>query len=141
MSVQLEPLLGHWAGICMGVGLFAAGISSAITAPLAAAYALSGMLNWPTDGKDLRFKLVWEVILFSGLALSLSGYKPINIIWFAQIANGILLPLMAAFLLLMMNKTELLGRYKNSWLQNLLGLVVILVALGLGAKSLYFAFS
>jgi len=141
MSVQLEPLLGQWASICMGVGLFAAGISSAITAPLAAAYALSGMLNWPTDGKDIRFKLVWAVILFSGLALSLSGYKPIAIIWFAQIANGILLPLLAAFLLVMMNKTELLGRYKNSWLQNVLGLVVIVVASGLGAKSLYFAFS
>ena len=44
-------------------------------------------------------------------------------------------------MLLMMNKTELLGRYKNSWLQNVLGLVVIVVAMGLGAKSLYFAFS
>jgi len=141
MSVQLEPLLGSWASIAMGIGLFAAGISSSITAPLAAAYALAGMLGWSTDGKDMKFKAAWAVVLFSGLALSLSGYKPITIIWFAQIANGILLPLLAAFLLYVMNKSDLLGAYKNTWLHNLLGALVILVTLFLGGKSLYFAFS
>ena len=141
MSVQLEPLLGSWASICMGIGLFAAGISSSITAPLAAAYAIAGMLGWPSDGKDLKFKLTWAVVLFSGLILSMSGYKPITIIWFAQIANGILLPLLAVFLLYVMNQSQLLGKYKNSWVHNLLGVLVILVALFLGGKSLYFAFT
>ncbi len=139
MSVQLEPLLGSWATVSMGIGLFAAGISSSITAPLAAAYALAGMLDWPTDGKDVRFKLAWAVVLFSGLVLALSGYKPITIIWFAQIANGILLPLLAMFLLYVMNQTNLLGRYRNTWLHNILGVMVIFVALFLGGKSLYFA--
>ncbi|MCX7554946.1 Nramp family divalent metal transporter [Marinicella sp. S1101] len=141
MSVQLEPLLGSWASVSMGVGLFAAGVSSAITAPLAAAYAVAGMLGWTTNGKDLRFKLTWAVVLFSGLGLSLSGYKPVTIIWFAQIANGILLPLLAMFLLYIMNQSNLLGRFKNTWLHNLLGLLVISVTLFLGGKSLYFAFT
>lgn len=141
MSVQLQPLLGSWASVYIALGLFAAGISSAITAPLAAAYAVSGMLGWPTDGKHIKFKAIWMLVLFSGLLLSLSGYQPITIIWFAQIANGLLLPLLAAFLLYVMNKSDLLGRYKNSWLHNLLGAVVILVAVLLGGKSLYFALS
>jgi len=146
MSVQLEPLLGSWASFAMGMGLFAAGISSSITAPLAAAYALSGMLGWGETGqnvvaKDWRFRTTWVVVLFSGLALSLSGYKPITIIWFAQIANGILLPLLAVFLLFVMNRSDLLGGYKNTWVHNLLGLFVIMVTLFLGGKSLYFAFS
>jgi manganese transport protein len=141
MSVQLEPLLGSWASICMGVGLFAAGISSAITAPLAAAYAIAGMMGWPSDGNDLRFKMAWAVVLFSGLALSLSGYKPITIIWFAQIANGILLPLLAVFLLYVMNQSSLLGKYKNTWVHNVLGALVIAVTLFLGGKSIYFALS
>lgn len=141
MSIQLEPLLGSWASIAMGIGLFAAGISSSITAPLAAAYAVAGMLGWSSDGKGLKFKSAWAVVLFSGLALSLSGYKPITIIWFAQIANGILLPLLAAFLLYVMNKSDLLGVYKNTWLHNLLGVLVISVTLFLGGKSLYFAFT
>ncbi|GAA4824413.1 manganese transporter [Marinicella pacifica] len=139
MSVQLQPLLGSWASVCVAVGLFAAGISSAITAPLAAAYAVAGMMGWPTDGKNIKFKLIWMVVLFSGLLLSLSGYQPITIIWFAQIANGLLLPLLAAFLLYAMNRTDLLGRFKNTPVHNFLGVCVILVALFLGAKSLYFA--
>ena len=99
------------------------------------------MLGWPTDGKDWRFKIVWAVVLFSGLALASSGYKPITIIWFAQIANGILLPLLAVFLLYVMNQSSLLGQYKNSWLHNLLGALVIVVTMFLGGKSLYFAFT
>ena len=140
ISIQLEPLLGSWSSVSMGVGLFAAGISSSITAPLAAAYALAGMLGWSSDGKDLRFKAAWAVVLFSGLGLSLSGYKPVTIIWFAQIANGILLPLLAVFLLYVMNQSKLLGQYKNTWVHNVLGFVVISVTLFLGGKSLYFAF-
>ncbi|WP_223789391.1 Nramp family divalent metal transporter [Marinicella meishanensis] len=141
MSVQLEPLLGSWARICMGVGLFAAGISSAITAPLAAAYALSGLFGWSKQGNDLKFRLLWMVVLFSGLLLAISGYKPITIIWFAQIANGILLPLLAVFLLVVMNRSDLFGVHKNTWVHNLLGMVVIAVTLLLGSRSLYLAFS
>jgi len=140
MSIQLEPLLGSWARISMGLGLFAAGISSAVTAPLAAAYAISGILGWSTDLKSTRFRMIWLIVLIIGFILATSGYRPITIIWFAQIANGILLPLMAGFLLYVMNQSELLGRYKNTLLHNLLGLMVILVTLLLSAKSLWSAF-
>jgi Mn2+/Fe2+ NRAMP family transporter len=140
MSIQLEPLLGSWARISMGLGLFAAGISSAVTAPLAAAYAISGILGWSTDLKSTRFRIIWLIVLIIGFILATSGYRPITIIWFAQIANGILLPLMAGFLLYVMNQSELLGKYKNTLLHNLLGLMVILVTLVLSAKSLWSAF-
>ncbi|MBE9548091.1 MAG: Nramp family divalent metal transporter [Proteobacteria bacterium] len=140
MSIQLEPLLGSWARISMGLGLFAAGISSAVTAPLAAAYAISGILGWSTDLKSKRFRIIWLIVLIIGFSLASSGYRPITIIWFAQIANGILLPLMAGFLLYVMNQSELLGKYKNTLLHNLLGLIVILVTLVLSAKSLWSAF-
>ena len=140
MSVQLEPLLGSWARVSMGLGLFAAGISSAVTAPLAAAYAISGILGWSTDLKSTRFRIIWLIVLIIGFSLASSGYRPITIIWFAQIANGILLPLMACFLLYVMNQSELLGKYKNTLMHNLLGLMVILVTLVLSAKSLWSAF-
>ncbi len=44
--MQLEPLFGRWSRYFIGTGLFAAGISSAITAPLAAAYAAAGIFGW-----------------------------------------------------------------------------------------------
>lgn len=136
MANQLEPLLGSWAGYFLGVGLFAAGISSAITAPLAAAYAANGILGWNTHTRSLKFRLVWIAILMIGVLASMFGGSPIVIIQFAQVANGILLPVVAIFLLYLMNSSKLLGAYTNTLLHNVLGFIVLVVTLGLGIRSL-----
>ena len=57
MAQSLEPLLGVWAKYVLGLGLFAAGISSAITAPLATAYAVKGILGWSDGLQDRRFRV------------------------------------------------------------------------------------
>jgi len=136
LALQLEPLLGKWAKYFMAAGLFAAGISSSITAPLAAAFATSGILGFGNDLKDPKFRLIGTVILLVGILFSVLGFKPIHVIQFAQAANGILLPLVALFLLWVMNNTGLLGKYRNTWLQNLLGFLVVALAFALGLKSM-----
>lgn len=136
MADQLRPLLGSWSGYFLGIGLFAAGISSAITAPLAAAYAAKGILGWDDHTRSMKFRLVWGLILLLGILASMFGGSPILIIQFAQVANGILLPIVAIFLIYLMNSSKLLGVYTNTVVQNLLGLLVIVVALALGFRSL-----
>lgn len=133
---QLQPLLGDWASLFMGVGLLAAGLSSAITAPLAGAYALSGVLGWQQGFDDPRFKATWLIILCCGAAVAVSGVKPIAIIWFAQFANGLMLPLLAIFLLRVMNNVQILAGYCNTWRQNALGGLVVAVSLLLSYRSL-----
>lgn len=140
LALSLEPLFGVSAKYFMAVGLFAAGISSAITAPLASAYALSGLLNLSPSMKSFSFRFIWIGILVSGVIISSLGFKPINVIWFAQIANGILLPIIALFLLWIMNQ-KFLGEYRNNLMQNILGAAVILVTLLLSARSLSAAFN
>jgi manganese transport protein len=136
MAVQLEPLLGSWAKYFLAMGFFAAGISSAITAPLAAAYATSGILNWKLDMKSWKFKSVWIIILLIGIIFSAIGFKPVQAILFAQVANGILLPIIAIYLLWIMNNKKLLGNYINSVTQNILGAIIVLITIGLGLKSI-----
>ncbi|WP_040280087.1 Nramp family divalent metal transporter [Psychroserpens damuponensis] len=131
----LEPLFGDYAKCFLSVGLFAAGITSAITAPLAAAYVATGCLGWSSNMKSLNFRLVWMFILGLGVLLSSIGFKSIEIIKFAQVANGLLLPVVAGFLLWVMNKTSILGKYKNSIVQNVFGFVIFGIALFLGVKS------
>ncbi|WP_395377049.1 Nramp family divalent metal transporter [Marinicella sp. W31] len=140
MSQQLDPLLGKGAVYGLGIGLFAAGLSSAITAPLAAAYAICGLMGWRADNSNIRFRIIWIVVLLCGVTIAGLGIRPISVIWFAQVANGLLLPLMAIFLLYVMNSSQLLGAYVNKTRQNLLGLIVILVCLLLGGKSLMLAY-
>jgi len=136
LASQLEPLLGSWASGCFAVGLLAAGLTSAITAPLAAAYAVCGALGWPLSFSDKRFRAVWMVVLLAGTVFAAVGTKPLAAIIFAQAANGFLLPIVAVFLLLVMNKAELLGSYRNGWRANLLGCAVVAVAAGLGIFKL-----
>lgn len=136
MAKGLEPLFGTAAKYFIGIGLFAAGVTSAITAPLAAAYVVNSCFGWNAGLKDLRFKLVWMGIIGLGVMFMSFGIKPIEIIKFAQIANGLLLPLIAVFLVWVVNKESVMGHYKNTLLQNALGFVIILLAVLLGTKSI-----
>ena len=114
LAVQLEPLLGNAAKYCMGIGLMAAGISSALTAPLAAAYAAQGLFGWSKSENDWRFKMVWAIILGLGVLIATIGAKPIQVIKFAQIANAALLPLVVVFLIYVSNSKNLLKEYTNN---------------------------
>ena len=133
MSLQLKPLLGDFASIFMATGLFAAGISSALTAPIAAGLTAKGIFGWDVNTKKER--IVSLGILLVGVSLSLLGIKPLLAIQIAQVANGILLPVIAIFLLWMCNKQNLMGAYANSKIQNLLGLVVVLITLVISFRS------
>ncbi len=136
MARALEPILGAWAGVAFGVGLFAAGVTSAITAPLAAAYAMAGALGWPCDLRDTRLRVVWASIILIGVVLAVLGIRPVPAIVFAQAANGILLPTIAVFLLVAVNDVEWMGARRNGVLTNLVGGVVVLVAAVLGGRAL-----
>jgi len=123
----------------MAMGLFAAGISSAITAPLAAAFALRGILGLNNQLTDWSFRAIWLTILLLGMGVSALQMRPVNIIWFAQVANGLLLPIITSYLIWVMN-SDTLGQFKNNRLQNILGLFVLSVALLLSGRSLMSAF-
>ena len=140
MAQQLEPLLGPAAKVFFAIGLFSAGLTSSITAPLAAAYATSGAFGWGRDLRSWRFRAVWAVILVFGTTLAAFGTSPVQIIIFAQAANGVLLPLIAIFLLIIMNRSDLLGDFKNGVVGNVLGAIVVLVTLGLGIRTLVTVF-
>lgn len=132
----LEPLFGSFAKYFLAIGLFAAGITSAITAPLAAAYVAKECLGFKGNLKSNSFRLVWMIILFLGVVLSSMNIKPIEIIKFAQIANGMLLPIITGILLWMMNKTQILGRFVNTKIQNILGFLILLITIFLGIKGI-----
>jgi len=141
LAKGLEPLYGSFSKYFLSIGLFAAGITSAITAPLAAAYVAKGCFGWEGGLKSAKFRAVWMFILILGVVLSSTGVKPIEIIKFAQVANGILLPVIAGFLLWVVNRHSVLGDYKNTKLQNVLGILILCTAIILGAKSLIKVFN
>ncbi|OUR91120.1 manganese transporter [Flavobacteriales bacterium 34_180_T64] len=141
LAKGLEPLFGSYAKGFLAIGLFAAGITSAITAPLATAYVVSGCFGWKSNMKSLRFKLVWMFVLILGVMLSSLGLKSIEVIKFAQVANGLLLPVVAGFLIWIMNKSSILGPYKNTLTQNVIGIIILGVTIFLGLRSIIKVFN
>ncbi len=137
MADQLEPVFGGYALTFFAIGLFAAGFTSSMSAPLAGAYATAGALGWERDLKSTRFRAIWLTIIGIGILFSALDYNPVEVIVFAQVANGLLLPILAVFLIYAMNNDELLGEYTNSTLQNVLGGLVTVVVIGIGLRTLY----
>jgi Mn2+/Fe2+ NRAMP family transporter len=140
LAAVLVERLGPAAGASLGLGLFAAGFTSAITAPLAAALAARSVFG-PDDEawspSSLRFRAVWMTVLLTGVVFSVSGLQPIPVIILAQAFNGVLLPFVAIFLWVSMNDRAFLGTDRvNSCLQNLAMGAVVLACLVLGARGL-----
>ena len=136
LALGIEPLFGSFSKLIISLGLFAAGLTSSVTAPLAAAYVTCGCMGWKTNVKSKKFRIVWFIVLFMGISFSSLDFKSIEIIKFAQVANGILLPVIAVFLLVLANNKRLLKSQVNSYLFNLITVIIILFTMFIGIKSI-----
>ena len=135
LANNLEPLYGSFSKFVLAIGLFSAGLTSSITAPLAAAYVVNGCLDLGLNRKSLVFKLIALLVLLIGLFSSFFQINSIEIIKFAQITNGILLPLVVVFLFVLANNKLLVSK-TNNLLQNIIGLLVVIFCLLLCFRSI-----
>jgi Mn2+/Fe2+ NRAMP family transporter len=140
LAAVLGDRLGRGAEASLAIGLFAAGFTSAITAPLAAALTARSLLEKNDDRKwtetSLRYRGVWLGVLVIGMAFGIANVRPIPVIILAQAFNGLMLPLVAVFLWIAMNDHGLLGEGVNSRLQNIVLGAVVLVCIVLGLRGL-----
>jgi Mn2+/Fe2+ NRAMP family transporter len=93
-------------------------------------------MGLPRDLKSRAFRLVSGFVIATGLAFALTGGSPTEAIVVAQAANALLLPLVALFLLRVVNDESLMGRFRNGGWANVLGLAVVLVVTLLGLYQL-----
>ncbi len=128
MAQVLSNRLGNWAGLLFAFGLFAAGFASSLTAPLAASITAKSLLGIQSKGPTYR--LIWLVVLATGVTFGLLNVTPIPVIVAVQAINGVLLPFVTIFLFMAVNNRTLLGdTYRNSLWQNIaMGLVVAVTA-------------
>jgi len=133
LGKALEPLYGTAAPLLLQFGFFAAGLTSALTAPMAAAFVVSECFGLSKQGWS--YKITAFVVLAVGVYFTTIGIVPIEIIRFAQIANGILLPVIGLLLLFMVNNSKLMRGATPSIFQNTCFILIELFFTFLGAKS------
>lgn len=136
VALALSRYLGKTGAYFFAIGLFAAGFSSAITAPMAAGLAGSKLLD-----NSISAKYIWLSVLLIGLAFGLPNIKPIPLIIFAQALNGLLLPMMTTLLYFLLNDSSLMGtRWVNNKLNNILFVLVVAITCWIGLYNVIQAF-
>ena len=136
LAKGLEPLYGKFAIYFLGIGLFASGITSSITAPLAASYVAKSCFGWKGSMKSTKFRLVWILVLLFGVIVSMIDINPIEIIKFAQFSNSLLLPIIAIILLWIVNNNRITGSQYSYNYQNFFGVIIIIISIVLGARGI-----
>lgn len=136
LAEPLRPMLGDAAPWVLAIGLFAAGMTSAVAGPLGAAYAICGVMGWSRDLKDSKFRAIYLTVVIVGAIIAITGVNPVQVIILAQAANGILLPVVAFFLLYTMNNKKLLGEHVNGLATNVIGGIIFVITVVLGGMTL-----
>ena len=135
----LKPLAGQYAYILFAVGLFNASLFAASILPLSTAYTVCEGMGFES-GVDKRFGeapffywLYTLLIVAGGAVLLIPGLPLVKIAVLSQVVNGVVLPFVLIFMLLLINKKELMGAYVNTRLFNTMawGTTVIMVGLSL----------
>jgi NRAMP (natural resistance-associated macrophage protein)-like metal ion transporter len=138
-AAAMRPLAGDYAFILFAAGLFNASIFAASVLPLSTAYTVCEGLGFES-GLDKHFKeasffyWLYSLLIVGGAAIVLiPGFPLIRFIILSQVLNGILLPVVLVFMLRLINKHELMGKYTNSVWFNIIAwtTAVIVTALSL----------
>jgi Mn2+/Fe2+ NRAMP family transporter len=133
----LKPLAGQYAYILFAVGLFNASLFAASILPLSTAYTVCEGLGFES-GVDKKFGeagffywLYTLLIVAGGAVLLVPGLPLVRIAVLSQVVNGIVLPFVLIFMLLLVNKKDLMGEYVNTRTFNVVAWLTTLVMIGL----------
>jgi len=144
-AMALTPLAGEFAKVLFAVGLVNASLFAATILPLSTTYTICEGMGWES-GVNKEFSeapqfmgLYTGLILFSGGLILIPGAPLIRIMLVSQIVNGILLPFVLIFILLLINKKDLMGAYVNGRLNNCVSWGSVVILIGLSIALIYLA--
>jgi manganese transport protein len=134
LATAFESKLGRPGFYALAVGLFAAGFSSALTSPYASSVIARTVFQVEQEKK---VKWVWGAILLTGFFFGVSGIKPIPVILTVQALNGLILPLLVVFLVIMINdRTIIPAEYRHRPWYNIVLLSILFVVLVIGLNQI-----
>ncbi|HET9013994.1 MAG TPA: Nramp family divalent metal transporter [Thermomicrobiaceae bacterium] len=143
----LGPVAGRFAVLLFAVGLLGASLLAGAVLPLATAFSVSEVFGFP-KGVDLDFRrgkffvsLFTVFVVVGALLAMIPGLPVIQALVWIQVLNGVLLPVILVFILLLVNDRRLMGDLRNTRLYNILGwgtvaLVSTAIAIMIGTQLL-----
>lgn len=143
-ALALAPLAGKYCSLLFALGLVNASILASAVVPLSTSYAICEAFGWEA-GLDRKFKdaplffslLAGVIILSAGIVL-IPNLNLIKVMVISQTTNGILLPLILIFMLILINDKKIMGKYKNNFFQNLISYATAIALIILTILLLFF---
>jgi Mn2+/Fe2+ NRAMP family transporter len=146
-AVALRPFAGRFASILFAAGLINASLLSAAILPLATSYNICEGLGFES-GVDKRlseapiFYWLYTLLIGGGAVVVLIPHLPLlKFILFSQVANGILLPFVLIYMLLLINRPRLMGNFKNKPWQNWIAWTTTIIMIALTGGLIYTSFA
>ena len=137
VSKALIPLAGNYASILFAFGFLNASLFAASILPLATSYFVCEMLGFEAGvNKGFREAPVFHglylgLILMAVIIIMFPNAPLLSILFFSQVANGLLLPFILIFMLLLINDKKIMGEHVNSKLFNYIAGITIAILIGL----------
>ncbi len=132
-ALALKPLVGSYASTLFAFGLFNASIFAACILPLSTTYYICEGMGWES-GIDKNFReapqffwLYTAIIILSATLILIPNTPLITIMFLSQVVNGIMLPFVLIFILLLINNKRLMGRYTNRITFNLIAWITVVI--------------
>jgi Mn2+/Fe2+ NRAMP family transporter len=145
-ALALGPLAGKWAQWLFALGLFNASLFSATILPLATSYYVCEAFGFEA-GLDHSweeapvFYWLYTLLIIIGAGVILIPHIPLIFVMFwSQVANGILLPFVLIFMLILINNKDLMGDYVNTRTFNIISWVIVMVLIALNLVMLVTSF-
>jgi Mn2+/Fe2+ NRAMP family transporter len=136
-ALALKPLAGNYCYLLFAFGLFNASLFAASILPLSTAYSVCEGMGWGA-GINKRFKeaphfylLYAGIIIISAAVILLPKIPLIPLMLVSQVANGVLLPFILIFMIMLINNKRLMGEYTNTRFYNLICWLTIIIMISL----------
>ena len=136
-AIALKPLVGQYATVLFAIGLLSASFLAACVLPLTAGYSICEAFGWEA-GVDRKFSEapafigIYTFVIFVGAAIILiPGANLIAVMILSQVINGMMLPFLLIFMMIIINDRRIMGDHVNGRIFNIVAWITIVSAIGL----------
>ena len=141
-ALALEPIAGKYCTWLFAFGLFNASMFAAAILPLSTAYTICEAFGWESS-LDKKFSeapqfygLYCFTIIFSGIIILLPNLPLISLMYFSQVINGLVLPIVLVFMLKLVNDKTIMRNHTNGSIYNVIAWISVALLIGLSVTTI-----
>ncbi len=146
-ALALEPIAGKYCTWLFAFGLFNASMFAAAILPLSTAYTICEAFGWESS-LDKKFSeapqfygLYCFTIIFSGIIILLPNLPLISLMYFSQVINGLVLPVVLVFMLKLVNDKSIMRKHTNGRIYNVIAWLSVSILIGLSVTTIVLMFA